>query len=72
MEARRSENKFDSEDLRADQEIGGTIEGEEDKCWTTPVCFNRCLSEDLLCARPWTEAEEETKRDRHSPMEKQP
>lgn len=37
MEARRSENKFDSEDLKADQEIGDMIEGEEDKCWATPV-----------------------------------
>lgn len=61
MEGQQEGNKSYSEDLRADQGIGDMIEGEEDKSWASPVCFNRCLSEDLLCARPWTEAGEETK-----------
>lgn len=48
------------------------IEGEEDKSRVSPVCFNRCLSEDLLCARLWARTEKETEKDRHSLVERQP
>lgn len=58
--ARRSETGSDSEDLRADQRIGGMMKGAEDKSWAPRMCFNKCLSEDLLCARTRMEAEEET------------
>lgn len=52
IEDKRSENESDPEGLRAEQGIGEMIEDEEDESRASPVCFNRCLSEDLLCARP--------------------
>lgn len=71
MEASRSENKFDFEDLRVDQEIGDMREGREDKCWK-----HQCVSTDVslrTCYVPGPgQRLKRRQRDRHGPVEKQP
>lgn len=52
MEGQRSENESEPKDQRAEQGIGEVIEDGEDESRASSVCFNRSLSEDLLCVRP--------------------
>lgn len=52
--------------------IGEIIDNEDDEFGVSPVCFNRCLTEDHYVPGPWAGIEEESEKDGHSLMKRQP